>query len=123
MKTDVSKRYHVIIDGWNVDKKELSDKVLLEKAIKNIASLCEMNILYGPIVIEGILENPGLTGFAIIDYSHISIHTFSKDQDICTDVFSCKPFDYNKVKDYIITTFGLDKNHIKTIDVKYPGER
>jgi S-adenosylmethionine decarboxylase len=68
----------------------------MEKFIKELADEIDMKILHGPVVAEGIPENPGLSGFAIIDYSHISIHTFTNSNETLIDVFSCKPYD--KVK-------------------------
>lgn len=63
-----------------------------------------MKILEGPIIAEGVTDNPGLSALAIIDFSHISIHTFAKDNGALIDVFSCKEYDKNQVlevcKDY-----------------------
>ncbi|MBL7160790.1 MAG: S-adenosylmethionine decarboxylase [Candidatus Aenigmarchaeota archaeon] len=114
-----SHRFHIIIDAWNCNPAGLGDKPALEKVIKEIAKICEMRILHGPVVVEGVPENPGLTGFAIIDYSHISIHTFTESQELCVDVFSCKQFDINKVKDFVKNAFSLEGSNTKTIEVKH----
>jgi S-adenosylmethionine decarboxylase len=60
-----------------------------------------MHILAGPLIVEGVPENPGWTGFVIIDKSHISIHTFNNGNRISVDLFSCKIFDKNKVLEYL----------------------
>jgi len=114
------RRYHIIIDATNCNAVILNNKENLDGAIRKIASLCEMNILHGPVIIEGEPINPGLTGFAIIDFSHISIHTFTKNQELCVDVFSCKAFDYEAVKKYIVDTFNLNENYVNYIEVEYP---
>ncbi|MBI2268092.1 MAG: S-adenosylmethionine decarboxylase [Candidatus Blackburnbacteria bacterium] len=114
-----SRRFHIIIDAFNCDIPPLSDKDKIKNIICKIASLCDMTIAHGPVAIDGIPENPGVTGFAIIDFSHISIHTFTKERELCIDIFSCKKFDYQKVKSYIKKEFSLLNENIKYLEVKY----
>ncbi|MBI4028747.1 MAG: S-adenosylmethionine decarboxylase [Candidatus Blackburnbacteria bacterium] len=116
------RRFHIIIDAFNCDNTLISDKNKIEQVIRDIAQLCGMKLLYGPIVIEGVEENPGVTGFAVIDFSHISMHTFTKDREICIDIFSCKPFDVEEVKGYVIDTLKLSPESIKYIEVTYPQD-
>ena len=81
---------HLIIDGvlhHNVDE-EVGRRILSE-----LPALIGMKVLAGPYVVEGVPENPGWTGFVIIDKSHISIHTFDESNAVSIDVFSCKTFD------------------------------
>lgn len=117
-----SRRYHIIVDAYNCQDEYLSGTGKIDKAIRDIAKLCGMTLLHGPVVLEGVPENPGVTGFAIIDFSHISIHTFTKDRELCVDIFSCKPFNYKKVKNYVQKAFALDSKYIKYIEVEYPKE-
>lgn len=122
MNRFVSKRFHFIIDAFNCDSKQLNDKIKLDRIIKDVARLCGMKILYGPVILEGLPINPGLTGFAIIDFSHISIHTFTKTNELCVDVFSCKKFEYETVKKYIKESFNLSDENTRVIDVKHKTE-
>jgi S-adenosylmethionine decarboxylase len=119
---DSSRRYHIILDAYNCQPKQLSDKKKIDKVIRDITKLCGMTLLHGPVVLEGVPENPGVTGFAIIDFSHISIHTFTKDKELCVDIFSCKPFSYHKVKKYVKESFNLDNECIRYVEVKYQPE-
>lgn len=118
-----SRRYHIILDAYNCRKEHLSDTGKIDKAIRDIAKLCGMTLLHGPVVLEGVPENPGVTGFAIIDFSHISVHTFTRDKEMCVDIFSCKPFNYEKVSNYVKSAFDLDERYIKYIEVEYPKEQ
>jgi len=80
---------HLIIDGvlsHSVDE-EVGMRILSE-----LPALIGMKILAGPYVVEGVSENPGWTGFVIIDKSHIAIHTFYEGNRVSVDVFSCKTF-------------------------------
>lgn len=74
-----------------------------------------MNILAGPIVVEGVPQNPGWTGVVIIDKSHISIHTFDKGNLVSIDVFSCKPFDAEQALSYIRNRISLTRVNSQTL--------
>lgn len=115
-----NRRFHIILDAFNCDNSYLNDTSKIDAIIRKTAELCGMKILHGPVVLEGVPENPGVTGFAVIDFSHISIHTFTKAQEVCVDIFSCKPFDYKKVKNYIKEELGISEESLKYIEVQYP---
>lgn len=119
MADHISRRFHIVIDAYNCKQAVLDDAAKVKKAIEIVARLCKMHILHGPVVIEGVPENPGITGFCIIDYSHISIHTFTQTREMCMDVFSCKQFDYEKVKEFVKKTFVLDDRFIEYVEVQY----
>lgn len=114
------RRFHIIIDAFNCDNGIISDKNRIEQIIRATAKLCGMTIIHGPVVLEGVPENPGVTGFAIIDFSHISVHTFTAEREICVDIFSCKPFNHEKVREYLKENFGLEDKYMKYIQVRYP---
>ncbi len=119
MAEHISRRFHIIIDAYNCKPEVLSDGAKVKYALEEIAKLCQMHILHGPVIIEGVPENPGITGFCIIDFSHISIHTFTATGEMCVDVFSCKQFDYEKVKEFAKKTFELDDRFIEYMEVQY----
>ena len=50
-------------------------------------------------------EDSGITGVTIIAESHISLHTYPKKSFAFVDLFSCKPFDTEVAKDYIVQFF------------------
>lgn len=118
MKPFISRRFHLIIDAFDC-KKNLNDEKFIKKTIVEIARLLKMTIIKGPIIAKGIEENPGLTAFAIIDFSHISIHTFTQTNEFCLDIFSCKEFDFSKLKKYIKSTFALSNKQIYQSVVRY----
>ena len=89
---------HLLVDG--VMTRQIG-KADLEAILNELPGRIGMHILAGPIVVEGVQENPGWTGFVIIDKSHISIHTFNDGNMISVDLFSCKNFDTDKVLEYL----------------------
>lgn len=102
-------RYHIIIDIKNVPDDHLSDKHGLENFLKSLPGMIGMSILDGPHVIEGIPENPGLTGFVIIDFSHISIHTFTDTKQALIDIFSCKPYKQKEAQQAVLNYFQVEE--------------
>lgn len=50
-------------------------------------------------------EPVGVTGFILLEESHISIHTWPENNFVAIDVFSCKKFDENKLTDKINELF------------------
>jgi S-adenosylmethionine decarboxylase len=119
MKQKPNLRHHLIVDIVNVDLDKLNDKNFLIEIIYKIVGLIDMKILFGPKVIKGAKENPGLSAFCIIDFSHISIHTFTKTNEFYLDIFSCKPFNKNKVIQYIKKVLNVKNNQIFIAQPRY----
>lgn len=112
-------------------EKELVHKHLLIKAevqnpptnekqtiswMKKLIDKINMNILAGPYSSKVSKKgNKGLSGVAIIDTSHISIHTWDEKQPalIQLDVYSCKEFKKSDVIDC------LDDFKPVTVEYKY----
>jgi len=87
----------------------------VENLLRELPSRIDMNILAGPYVVEGAPNNPGWTGFVIIDKSHISIHTFDEGNLVSIDVFSCKPFDAEQALSYIRSRVSLTRVNSRTL--------
>ncbi len=98
-------RYHIICDLSNCNEK-IKDPQAIREFLEEVVKRVNMSILEGPIIAEGQVENPGISGLVIIDFSHISIHTFTKYNEALIDIFSCKPFERNPIVDYCINYFG-----------------
>lgn len=110
------RRFHLIIDAFDCRVSLLSDKNFLIELVKKIAKMIDMKIIKGPEFAEGVSKNPGLSIFAIIDFSHISIHTFTNSKEFSLDIFSCKPFDCKKIENCIKSSFKInDKQVSKSI--------
>ena len=89
---------HLIVEGFQREELVPSN---LEKIINHLTKLIDMDLLTTPQIVRGKPYNPGYTAFAIIDYSHISIHTFEKVNYAAVDIFSCKDFNEKPVLEYL----------------------
>lgn len=105
----VAKRYHTLIDVSGISNDILNDEPALNNFLKTLPGMIGMSVLKGPEIAVGIPENPGLSGFVIIDYSHISIHTFTNSQEALVDIFSCKPYDQDMASNAVLEHFKAKK--------------
>jgi len=89
---------HLMVDGL---VEEQVSRETVETVLRELPSLIGMKVLDGPHLVEGVPENPGLTGFVIIDKSHISVHTFTETGTASIDVYSCMPFNAKKAVSFL----------------------
>jgi S-adenosylmethionine decarboxylase len=112
-------RYHIIVDLVDVESEVLADAGALEDFLRYLPGVIDMKVLKGPEIVVGIPKNPGLTGFVIIDFSHISIHTFTNSKQACVDIFSCKAYERQEAIDAISNFFKVSKLQLKTKVVEW----
>ena len=85
---------HLIVNIYKCGK--MPNHTELYKFLEKLVALVEMQALTKPYIVEGAPYNPGITGFVIIETSHISIHTFEENKFIALDIYSCKTFNHKK---------------------------
>jgi S-adenosylmethionine decarboxylase len=110
--TNPQRRYHLLIDISACPSELLSNSEQLSKIIQQLAQLSEMQILFGPKIIKGSPDNPGFTGLAVIDYSHIAVHTFPTSGALFLDLFSCKPFPVSRIVKFVKAIFAVDDSQL-----------
>lgn len=102
-------RYHIIIDAVPVSNDRLIDKEGITEFLNTLPGKIGMKILVPPTVVEGIPENPGVTGFVVIDFSHISVHTFTEKSLAMVDIFSCKAYEQEDAIQAVLEFFKVEK--------------
>ena len=116
MYTMHTKRYHNIFDLANCNDK-INDRDAIRDFLEALAKAIDMSIIEGPIVAEGIENNPGFSALVIIDFSHISIHTFTNNKEALIDVFSCKEYDRERVLQVCKEYFSTPETEVRQKEV------
>jgi len=112
---------HLMLDAYNCDPVVLDNADSVYKILNELPNEIGMHKMMPPYVIRAVgndKKDPGgLSGFVIIEESHISMHTFVKRGFVTIDVYSCKIFDTEK-------TLAYFKKALKTEDLEvYIQER
>src|SRR3990167_4481335 len=98
----------------------MKDKKHIHNYLNSLVKTIKMNKLTEPIVKEGTKHLPGVSGFVMIETSHISIHTFTKQNRLNIDVYSCKNFNEVDVFDLTNNFFNglelMSKNILRRDD-------
>ena len=66
------------------------------------------------------LQTYGFSTLVMIAESHLSLHTFPEFNFLTFDAYSCKPFEFAKVKDILNSFFSFEKINIKVIKRELP---
>lgn len=99
---------HLTLDLSQCNAKKMADMDYVFSLLNELPGKIGMTKITQPYVFRysGLVpEDKGITGFVVIAESHISIHTFENKNYVFIDIFSCKPFDYEYAKQYLIKAF------------------
>ena len=101
---------HLAIDSREGDPALLGDAGIARDFLLALPARIGMTIVAPPQVHEyrgGKPSDWGISGFALIAESHITVHTFPERRYANIDVFSCKPFDVESTIAAARAAFGL----------------
>ncbi|HLD89261.1 MAG TPA: S-adenosylmethionine decarboxylase [Candidatus Nanoarchaeia archaeon] len=88
---------HLIINAKKCNLRKLNDMQFIYNLLDTLPGKIGMNKLTLPYLVRGADYDPGITGFLIIETSHVSIHTFTDKNFAAMDVYSCTHFDAGKL--------------------------
>ncbi len=103
---------HLMLDLGGCDKKALESLDLIFDILNQLPDKIGMTKITQPYVFKynGVVPDDwGITGTVIIAESHISIHTFPEKNYVFIDLFSCKPFNIERAKRYLMKIFNSKK--------------
>ena len=116
---------HLMLDLGDCNPERLDDLEACFGLLNELPMKIGMTKITQPHVFryEGaVSEDSGITGVVIIAESHISLHTYPKKNFAFIDLFSCKPFDVEHAKNYIIEFFQSESPqlHLQERGVAFP---
>ncbi|MEK6862139.1 MAG: adenosylmethionine decarboxylase [Nanoarchaeota archaeon] len=109
---------HLTLDLYYCNRKKISDLKFIYNILHELPDFIGMKKISPPHVVfyegsEGTFDKGGISGFVLITTSHITVHTFSEQEHVFIDIFSCKDFDVEKAERYLVEKFEakkVDKN-------------
>ena len=109
--------FHYTIDAFGCDHAALINSELMFDFLKTLPESVGMKVIGGPyvkyynnedIIVE---KEEGPTGVVVLAESHASLHSYPHKQYLAFDLFSCKEFDKNIVKEQIISLYKPQKTY------------
>ena len=85
-------------------KKPIKEEKVLKKWLKQLVKLIDMKIIKGPFASYiDVCGNRGITGFVMIETSHIAIHIWDETDPALVqfDVYSCADFNKHEVLQHL----------------------
>lgn len=105
--------YHTIWDIYDCDFQKASYVESVKKILNEIVS----DLQLGKVAENYKQFEPiGVTGFILLEESHISIHTWPERRFVALDVFSCRPFEVDRINTLIGAYFGTSKIRTSVIN-------
>ena len=105
---------HILLDLYDCNKEKLNDLVFLEKQLKKTVEIAEatlVNTLFHQF------SPHGVTGIALIEESHLSIHTWPEHNYAAIDLFTCsETMKTEEAVDFLVQQ--LESKRQETRDVK-----
>lgn len=101
---------HLMLDCRGCDPDKIGDVSYIFKTLCDITDAIGMTRITQPYVFpyEGLVpEDRGVTGIVVIAESHLSFHSFVDKDYFFFDLFSCREFDVDRVRQMVIEAFGV----------------
>lgn len=117
---------HLMLDLNDCNPEILDDLGACFKLLNELPERIGMTKITQPYVFRysGLIpEDEGITGVTVIAESHISLHTYPRKSFVFVDLFSCKPFDVERARDYIVQFFESKSPlvHVQERGVAFPA--
>ena len=110
---------HLVIDGYASDRAPLADADIVHDFLDGFPARIGMTKI-APVQVYTYRgkrdEDWGVSGFALIAESHISVHTFPERGYLNVDIFSCKPFDADESAEFVKRRFALRRIETRVLE-------
>ena len=110
--------YHLVMDCYGCDRKAVDSMEVCYKYLDDIVALLKMHKQTQPFVVYTdpvkYPDKAGISGWVPIVESGISIHTLTPTNFVSIDVYSCKKYNIEVVKDFTRKIF-----HPEEIEEKF----
>ena len=104
--------YHLILDCQGCNTNKVTSRDHLYNFIKTLVKEIDMIPYKEPLIEHFATHNPEAAGYSfvqLIETSSITGHLVDKNGDAYFDIFSCKPYNIETVKELVATFFSPKK--------------
>lgn len=101
---------HLMLDCRQCDPRKIGDVAYVFDVLNTLPDRIGMTKIIQPYVFpySGLVpEDRGVTGMVVIAESHLSFHSFTEKDYFFFDLFSCKPFDVEAARQFIVEAFDV----------------
>lgn len=101
--------HHLILDCGGCDRDKITDRNLIDRWIRDLVKRIDM-VAHGEPVIEFNGAYPNHCGYSVVQIittSSITAHFIDNLNQVYLDVFSCKDFDVNIIRDCMKEYFNV----------------
>lgn len=101
---------HLMLDCRQCDPQKIGDVAYVFEVLNTLPEHIGMTKIIQPYVFpySGLVpEDKGITGMVVIAESHLSFHSFTEKDYFFFDLFSCKPFDVEAARRFIVEAFEV----------------
>lgn len=103
---------HLMLDCSECNLEKISDVAYVFDVLNRLPDFIGMTKITQPYVFpySGLVpEDKGVTGVVIIAESHLSFHSFTEKDYFFFDLFSCKPFNVDLARQFIMDAFEVKR--------------
>jgi S-adenosylmethionine/arginine decarboxylase-like enzyme len=100
--------YHLILDCQGCEIALVTDRANIKNFIETLVQAIDMKAYGEPILEHFATHDPSKGGYSLvqlIETSNITAHFVDLNGDAYIDIFSCKPFSSDTVKEVVHTSF------------------
>jgi len=104
--------YHLVLDCQGCDTDKVTSREQIYNFIKTLVKEIDMKAYKEPLIEHFATHNPDAAGFSfvqLIETSSITGHLVDKNGDAYIDIFSCKKFNIETVKEVLNAFFSPKK--------------
>ncbi|MBM4230263.1 MAG: adenosylmethionine decarboxylase [Gammaproteobacteria bacterium] len=109
---------HCVAELYRADATKLNDEAYVRNALSNAADLAGATLID---ICTHAFDPQGITGFALLAESHISIHTWPECEFAAVDAFTCgDTTDPELACNYLATAFSARGHSVSVIERSSP---
>jgi S-adenosylmethionine/arginine decarboxylase-like enzyme len=95
--------YHLALDLYNCDPKEIRDTENCYHLLAYLPNIIKTAVQSPPFVIRK--KDIGFCGWIPVVESGISLYVYFPTNFVAADIYTCKKFDYKKIKRFVASVF------------------